>query len=355
MSNSGSRPRPQLPGGSAGSAFLLDLEDVSGLRAYLVRWGLAEAGEALTVERAGEGNMNCVSRVKLQARSLILKQARPWVEKYPSIAAPVERAAAEARFYRFAARDADVAAMMPRLLDFDENSALLILEDFSPASTWADCYEGTLSLDGRRLRELSCYTSALHRMTVPSREKPRFRNKAMRRLNHEHIFDVPLRAEGALAERLDQITPGLYQAGETLRRDGAFRKAVEDLGRRYLDREGPALIHGDFFPGSLLRIGDDGLRVIDPEFSFCGDPEFDIGVFYAHLLLSGHQDDMVELWLRLALQGTPHSESLSLQYAGVEIMRRILGVAQLPISRSLEFKASLLERSLEMLLGSRES
>ena len=237
MSNSGSRPRPQLPGGSAGSAFLLDLEDVSGLRAYLVRWGLAEAGEALTVERAGEGNMNCVIRVKLPARSLILKQARPWVEKYPSIAAPVERAAAEARFYRFAAQDTDVAAMMPRLRDFDENSALLILEDFSPASTWADCYEGTLSLDGRRLRELSCYTSALHRMTVPSREKPRFRNEAMRRLNHEHIFDVPLRAEGSLAERLDQITPGLYQAGETLRRDGAFRKAVEDLGRRYLDRK----------------------------------------------------------------------------------------------------------------------
>ena len=64
---------------------------------------------------------------------------------------------------------------------------------------------------------------------------------------------------------------------------------------------------------------------------------------------------MVELWLRLALQGTPHSESLSLGYAGVEIMRRILGVAQLPISHSLEFKTSLLERSREMLLGSRGS
>ena len=82
--------------------------------ALIGRPGFGRAGEALTAERAGEGNMNCVIRVKLPARSLILKQARPWVEKYPSIAAPIERASAEARFYRFAAQDADVAAMMPR-------------------------------------------------------------------------------------------------------------------------------------------------------------------------------------------------------------------------------------------------
>ena len=43
--------------------------------------------------------MNCTLRVTTTRRSFILKQARPWVEKYPQIAAPVERARVEAAFY----------------------------------------------------------------------------------------------------------------------------------------------------------------------------------------------------------------------------------------------------------------
>jgi 5-methylthioribose kinase len=334
---------------SVKSSFRLDLEDLTGLQAYLVGRGFARAAETVTAERAGEGNMNCVVRVRLPTRSLILKQARPWVEKYPSIAAPVERAASEARFYRFAAQSSCVAAMMPRLLDFDENSALLIMEDISPADTLLDCYQGARSFDRLQLNELARYTSALHRLTIPQGERAAFRNEAMRKLNHEHIFDIPLRMDGALSEMLERITPGLDRAGDGLRRDRRFCAAVEKLGRRYLEPEGPNLIHGDLFPGSLLQMRPGQLRVIDPEFSFCGDPEFDIGVFYAHLLLSRHEDDTASFWLQLALENTPHSKPLVLQFAGVEIMRRILGVAQLPASLSLEAKRHLLEQSREIV------
>ena len=66
---------------SAPNPFQLDREDVPGLRAYLVGRGFAQDGETVTVELAGEGNMNCVVRVRLPNRNLILKQARPWVEK----------------------------------------------------------------------------------------------------------------------------------------------------------------------------------------------------------------------------------------------------------------------------------
>ena len=82
--------------------------------------------------------------------------------------------------------------------------------------------------------------------------------------------------------RLDHITPGLDGVGEAFRRDAKFCETVKTLGQRYLEQGGESLIHGDLFPGSLLRSGLGELRVIDPEFSFCGDPEFDIGVFYAH-------------------------------------------------------------------------
>ncbi len=335
---------------SARGLFRLNLEDVAGLQTYLVDHGFAHAGEAITAERAGEGNMNCVVRAQLPKRSLILKQARPWVEKYPSIEAPVERATSEARFYRFATRDPVVAAMMPRLLHFDEGAALLIMEDLAPATSLLDCYQGLHAFDRPQLHALAHYASALHRLVVPPKERAAFRNEAMRRLNHEHIFDLPLRREGGLSDMLERITPGLDRVADDFRRDGSFRDVVEKLGHRYLHQEGASLIHGDLFPGSLLQTTSGQLRIIDPEFSFCGDPEFDIGVFYAHLLLSGHAKDALSAWLQTALKSELHSESLVFQYAGVEILRRIVGVAQLPIALSLEAKSRLLEQSRALVL-----
>jgi 5-methylthioribose kinase len=335
---------------SAGGHFELDREDIIGLQAYLVERGLAQTDEEVTAELAGEGNMNCVVRVRLADRSLILKQARPWVEKYPSIAAPVERAASEAQFYRFATRDPLVGAMMPCLLDFDEKSALLVMEDLFAAEPLIDCYRGSRRFKQSQLNELAQYTSALHSLVVPANEREGFRNIAMRRLNHEHIFDIPLRKNGALSNMLERITPGLDRTADDLRQDRKYCDIVGKLGERYLRHEGPRLIHGDLFPGSLLQTGSGELRVIDPEFCFCGDPEFDIGVFYAHLLLSEHGEDAVSWWLQVALENKKHSDSLVFQYAGVEIMRRILGVAQLPVRLSLEAKRRLLEQSRAMVL-----
>jgi 5-methylthioribose kinase len=335
---------------SRGSHFQLNRADVQGLQAYLVERGFAKAGETVIAELAGEGNMNCVIRVRLPDRSLILKQARPWVEKYPSIAAPVERAASEARFYRFATRDSLVAAMMPRLLDFDEKSALLVIEDLFAAEPLIDCYQGSRQFNQRQLSELAKYTSALHSLVVPANDREGFQNPVMRRLNHEHIFDLPLRQDGALSEMLDRITPGLDRIADDLRQDREYCDVARTLGTRYLGEEGPSLIHGDLFPASLLQTGSGELRIIDPEFCFCGDPEFDIGVFYAHLLLSEHGEDALTWWLQDALKSHEYSDSLVFQYAGVEIMRRILGVAQLPVRASLEAKRRLLEQSRAMVL-----
>ena len=329
----------------------LNREDVTGLQAYLVERGFAQVGETVIAELAGEGNMNCVIRARLPDRSLILKQARPWVEKYPSIAAPVERAASEARFYRFATRDSQVAAMMPSLLDFDEKSALLVMEDLFAAEPLVDCYQGSRRFNQRQLNELAKYTSALHSLIVPENEREAFRNTAMRRLNHEHIFDLPLRHDGGLSEMLERITPGLDRVADNLRQDRIYCEIVRSLGDRYLRQDGPSLLHGDLFPGSLLQTGSGELRIIDPEFCFCGDSEFDIGVFYAHLLLSGHGEDALTWWLQDALKSHGYSDSLLFQYAGVEIMRRILGVAQLPVRASLEAKRRLLEQSRAMVLG----
>ena len=71
---------------------LLDLNDGDGVTAYLKRIAILEVGETVEgVTKAGEGNMNLTLRVQTDRRSLLVKQARPWVEKYDHIPAPWDR------------------------------------------------------------------------------------------------------------------------------------------------------------------------------------------------------------------------------------------------------------------------
>src|SRR3990172_12931089 len=81
--------------------FFLDPGKSDALQEYARDGGWILPGESLvSVTKAGEGNMNLTLRLKTTERSFILKQARPWVEKYPSIEAPAARARVEAGFYR---------------------------------------------------------------------------------------------------------------------------------------------------------------------------------------------------------------------------------------------------------------
>ena len=71
----------------------LDPSDISSLERYAKRRGFISINETLlSATKAGDGNMNLTLRLTTDARSLILKQARPWVEKYPHIPAPDSRA-----------------------------------------------------------------------------------------------------------------------------------------------------------------------------------------------------------------------------------------------------------------------
>ena len=339
---SAGRPAFQLP-------LVADEAGVATVRAFLVQRRLATPDEPLALERPGASNMNCVWRARLPGRSLILKQARPWVEKYPTIAAPVERTEAEARFYRLAAHDPALAIRLPAVIDHDATAHVLVLADLAPAASLETCYAGAPRLTTPELDDLAATITRLHRIMFPATEALGLRNHAMRTLNHAHIFDLPLRAEGPFDAFLHSVTPGLTDLSRELRADADYVSRVTALGHRYLDHDHPHLIHGDLFLGSLLRAPGGEIMLIDPEFSFGGEPEFDLGVFYAHLILSGHDDSILARWLAQTVAVAGRDVTLTRQYAGVEMMRRLIGVAQLPLALTLPAKAALLTRSRELI------
>ena len=287
--------------------------------------------------------MNCTLRVATAGRSLIVKQGRPWVEKYPQIAAPADRTRVEAAFYAVAARCARVGGAMPRLLDADDEARVLVLEDAGAAGDFTGLYAGATLGEGD-CAALAGYLLALHACALRPPERKVFVNREMRALNHEHIFALPLREANGLA--LDAITPGLQAAADALKRDRPYGERVAALGRRYL-ADGDVLVHGDFYPGSWL-VAANGVAVIDPEFCFIGRGEFDFGVMLGHLMLADQPAARIA-----QLEGAAPRDDLRLirQCAGVEIMRRLIGVAQLPLQASLETKQRLLERSRALVLA----
>ncbi|MBL8241195.1 MAG: phosphotransferase [Bryobacterales bacterium] len=319
--------------------FFLDSQNPPAIEAWLHSQRLLPAGQrVLSAARAGEGNMNLTLRVVTPNGSLILKQARPWVEKYPSIPAPDERALVEADFYNTIAAEPSIAGLMPRLLGHSAEDRILVLEDLFPAADCTGVY-ATGDFHPANLRALTAWLQALHSRCTDPHLAARFANPKMRALNHAHIFRLPLRRDTGW--NLDDWTPGLALAAAELWNDSAYCGRVEELGHIYLGT-GVCLVHGDFFPGSWMRT-ENSVYVIDPEFCFWGQPEFDHGVMFAHLLLARAP--------RSTLDICQPASPLASAFAGVEIMRRLIGVAQLPLPYGIEEKVRLLEISRQMVLA----
>jgi 5-methylthioribose kinase len=332
--------------GNTDGPWLLNGTDRVDVERYLASQGmLAPDATPIAIARAGAGNMNLALRVTTcDGRSFILKQGRPWVEKYAHIPAPFERTIVEAAFYSAVESEPDVARCMPSVIHVDTRNHVLLLEDVGAGGDFTSIYDdGTVSSE--TVTALLDWLNRLSRVGVPVDRRAVFSNRAMRALNHEHMFVFPLRDSNGLD--LDGITPGLAEEARTLTTDRPYVEAVAVLGLGYLC-DGVTLVHGDYFPGSWLKAAD-GLRVIDPEFCFLGDPEFDCGILAAHLTIAQCGPDALEL---VVASVTERHLDLSrvAAYAGVEIMRRLIGVAQLPLSFGIDRKRPLLRLSRQLVV-----
>lgn len=319
--------------------FLLDPSDPASIERHLRALGWIDES-VQSAEKIGDGNMNLTVRVHLEHRTAILKQAHPWVEKYPSIPAPAGRALVEAAFYRAAQCHPGIASRMPALLGVDENSYLLFLEDLRDSADLMRLYQGD-RLTPVQCDQLVAYLDQLHSLEL---DDPVFRNREMRLLNHAHQYEIPLRRDNGLD--LDRITSGLTEVARDLQYDATYCRRAAELGRLYL-ADSSALVHGDYFPGSWLAMLDD-IYVIDPEFCFLGCAEYDLGIFYAHLIFTRHED----AWPLIRSRYSRTADwSLTSAFAATELMRRLIGVAQLPLRASLEQKRAWLELSHTLLCG----
>lgn len=328
-------------------ALLLDSVSPEELLHYLNQSGwLEQPLDSIEVSEAGEGNMNFTKRVVFRGGSIILKQSIPWVARYPDIPAPQDRLIREARFYQMVYDFPAVSDAMPELLGLDIKNRVAVFTDLGPARDFTFLYSRNTTLEEDQLNALAAWLSALHDLPFSESEQLQLPNRDMRNLNFEHIFCLPFQSDNELD--LDAITPGLAAEAERIIVQTNLVQTIRQLGETFYLTDGPNLLHGDFFPGSLLRT-DAGIKVIDPEFAFFGKAEFDTGVFAAHLLMSHQPREHLELWFDAYQPPEGFQPSVAYQLAGVEILRRLLGVAQLPLQANLEDKQQWISQAIQWI------
>ncbi|MEO1514158.1 MAG: phosphotransferase [Bacteroidota bacterium] len=302
-----------------------------------------------TTEKPGEGNMNLLLRFAWPSGSYILKQAKPYVNKYPDIPAPVERIATEATYYDYANRSEALQSRSPKIHLYDAGNHLIVMEDLGQSKDFLHLYQNDQKPSEELIVQLLAYLNDLHHLPLDEETRKAFpENRKLRELNHQHIFVLPFQADNGFP--LNDFLPGLQHYAEAYMQDIALTQKIKALGDIYLS-PGQILLHGDFYPGSWMQT-ENGLRIIDPEFGFMGRAEFDIGIFLAHLVLCGQ--DLQEAFAIIDKhykRPANFHPALVRHFAGAEILRRLLGIAQLPLDSFIDQRAHLMRLARQLVLS----
>tara|TARA_Y100000741_G_scaffold196277_2_gene149206 strand:- start:300 stop:1268 length:969 start_codon:yes stop_codon:yes gene_type:complete len=290
------------------------------------------------IEVPGEGNMNVVLRVETNKKSFILKQSRPYVNKYPNIKNSEKRIIVEDQFYELIIKS-EIQKFFPKKIDFIKKDLILLIEDLGQCRDMSYLYSSkNMNLD--HFNSLIYILESIHKTKVNSFPS----NYSLKELNHEHIFVLPFQKNDF---QLDDIQSGLKKLSTYITNDSNINDVAKRIGDMYL-KVGNTLLHGDYYPGSWMQ-KDDNVYVIDPEFSHLGFKEFDLGVMAAHLTMITESEDYLNKIIKAYSENI--DKSIFYKVSGIEIIRRIIGLAQLPLDMSLNAKEKLLNIAKKMILS----
>lgn len=308
---------------------------------YLRQTGVFDVSEELRIEKAGDGNINWVRRATAAApggRSLIVKQARPALERFPEYQVSTERLVFEARYFE-TARPHDAEQTCPVVHGFDAENRVLILEDLGDAER-LDARLARGGDAGPAARQVAGFLGHVHRATRDDALGRQFGNEAMQRLHGDHIFLLPYR------ENDFPLPPRTRERSDRIRSQGRLGELAASAYTRYLRPPAGVLVHGDVQAGNIL-IQAGTAKLLDAEIAHLGDPAFDVGTLLAHLMLpavargeaASAEPVLAQCWdayVSGAGGVCPVTYSDAARYAGLELLRRTLGAARIPAVESDE-------------------
>ncbi len=356
-------------------------------------------------KEVGDGNLNLVFIVESDKSSVIVKQALPYVRLVgDSWPLPLTRAFFENHaLTRQAKRD---PGSVPEVYYFDEEQALIVMEFLTPHVILRH-----LLMAGKKHPTLAktmgefCARTLFRGSDLSMKTADKKADVALFAGNVELcditenlVFSDPYFD----AEMNRHTSPQLDDIVARLRADIDLKVEVQHLKSAFCSNT-ETMLHGDLHTGSIM-VSDDEAKVIDPEFVLYGPMGLDIGMLLANFWMAyfaqpGHIDDaerrddyqewilsvVEEIWSvfcdefsrlwRTERTGILYEKTLyedqghmlaseqalghrlnaiwqdSLGFAGIEMHRRILGLAHIAENETIkdeDLRADCEARSLEM-------
>lgn len=349
---------------------------------YAKKRGYFGEEENVSASEIGDGKINYVFRLTGQSRSLIFKQAVPYARVVgEAMPLPIDRVKVEA--YVLKQYAAIVPEFVPRVYGLDEERALLVIEDLSPMQVGRivllnGSESGRFAEDvGVFIAKTLFYTSDFY--LDPAEKKVRISelsNPGMRKLTEDLVLSHPFAFHDT-----NYFEDELRNDVLWLSRNDRLRLEVAKLKHVFMTKA-DALIHGDLHTGSIF-ISEHATKVFDPEFALFGPFGFDLGQFIANLYLNGlgtpdylpkrirnaletwyaFVDAFARLWREESKEPYTNVDgylsyllrnifSDALGYAGCELIRRSIGIAQLPdLNHEQDEKKRISRRKAAVELG----
>ncbi|MFG1229421.1 S-methyl-5-thioribose kinase [Xanthobacter wiegelii] len=249
----------------------------------LDRLGPADAWQ---VREVGDGNLNLVFIVEGPKGSVVVKQALPYArvvgESWPM---SLDRAFFEHEaLSRLGTRD---PGRTPELIFFDPAQAMLAMEHLTPHKVVRRAF-----MAGEELPLLGTHLGLYLARTLFRGSDwcmPTLARKAdlalfagnaeLAGITEELVFSDPFKAAP-----LNRHTPGLEDIASAFRADRPLKLAAVEMKARFCTCA-ETLLHGDLHTGSVMATPTD-TRVIDAEFALYGPMGFDVGVCLANLWMA---------------------------------------------------------------------
>ena len=244
------------------------------------------APEAWSVHEVGDGNLNLVFIVSGSAGSVVVKQALPYVrlvgESWPL--ALYRTFFEHHALVRQAARD---PGSVPEIFHFDEAQALLAMEYLEPhvilryKTVAGERVEGLGDFLGTHCARMAFRGSELRMASAAKKADVALfaGNVEIPAITEALVFTDPY-----YAAQMNRHTDGLDPVVATLREDVALKIEVQKLFVKFASNA-ETMVHGDLHTGSVMSTATES-RIIDPEFAQYGPMGFDIGMLTANFLMA---------------------------------------------------------------------
>ena len=245
-----------------------------------------ESVDCLDISEIGDGNLNFVYIVKSHKKSIILKQAVPYL-RCVGKDYPLSRVRMTFEIEALLMQKKICPDFVPEIYYSSHEMSVVIMQNLNTHNI----------LRGEMIKRVQFPLLSEHISTfladtlfyttdfyLTSKEKKenlkKFINIELCSITEDFIFTHPFEDNAT-----NEYNPKLDMKHVKKFREDKYVKAYILKMKHKFMTNGQALLHGDLHSGSIM-LNKDETYVIDPEFAFYGPIGFDVGIYLANLIMS---------------------------------------------------------------------